>query len=358
VGAERALKAEVARLWPSFHFAYSRPGFLTFKLPPSVVLPDDFELGSVFSRAHGFSLGKVSADTVEQRALDLWRLVGDRSFDALHVWQRDTARPGWRGFEPHVTPLARVSEAAIRRAAPGAPDAEAGLDERALPRIAAPCARVLDCVLVEPHEWWVGWHLARDESCFPGGLREIELPTSAVSRAYLKMVESLAWSALPVTRGQRVAELGCAPGGASQALLDRGLLVIGIDPAVVDPRVVEHPRFTHLRKRADDVRRRDFRGVAWLAADMNVAPETTLDAVEAIVTYPAVNIRGLLLTLKLLDWRMAEAIPGYLERIARWGYKNVRARQLAHNRQEICVSAQCKPAKRRTRKRPARGRRV
>ena len=86
-----------------------------------------------------------------------------------------------------------------------------------------------------------------------------------------------------------------APGGASQALLARGLLVTGIDPAQVDPRVLSHPNFTHVRKRAADVRRREFRGVTWLTADMNVDPQATLDAVAAIVTYPTVEIRGLLL---------------------------------------------------------------
>jgi 23S rRNA (cytidine2498-2'-O)-methyltransferase len=72
---------------------------------------------------------------------------------------------------------------------------------------------------------------------------------------------------------------------------------------------------------------------------MNVAPRYTLDTVEAIVTHREVNIRGLLLTLKLLDWDLAERIPEYLERIRSWGYAQVRARQLAHNRQEICVTA-------------------
>ena len=63
-----------------------------------------------------------------------------------------------------------------------------------------------------------------------------------------------------------------APGGASQALLDRGMFVTGIDPAEVDPAVVKHPRFRHLRKRGTDVRRHEFLGVRWLAADMNIAP--------------------------------------------------------------------------------------
>ena len=37
------------------------------------------------------------------------------------------------------------------------------------------------------------------------------------------------------TAGARWAELGSAPGGASQALLQRGYHVLGIDPAAMDP---------------------------------------------------------------------------------------------------------------------------
>jgi hypothetical protein len=46
-----------------------------------------------------------------------------------------------------------------------------------------------------------------------------------------------------------------------------------------------------------------------------------------------------LLTLKLLEWELAESIPEYLFRIRSWGYQHVHARQLQHNRQEICVAA-------------------
>ncbi len=140
-------------------------------------------------------------------------------------------------------------------------------------------------------------------------------------------------------RGDTIAEIGSAPGGASQAFLEKGLKVVGIDPAVMDERVAAHPKFTHIRKRGHEVRRREFRGVRWLTADINVAPQYTLDAVEAIVTYRDLKIEGLLLTLKLLEWKLADEVPTYLERVRSWGYRHVAARQLSHNRQEICVKA-------------------
>jgi len=107
--------------------------------------------------------------------------------------------------------------------------------------------------------------------------------------------------------------------------------------------VLNHPHFTHIRRRSTQVPRREFRKIRWLTVDMNVAPNYTLDAVEAIVAHPEVNIRGLLLTLKLPQWSLAERVPEYLQRVRSLGYNIVRARQLQHNRREICVAALQKP---------------
>jgi 23S rRNA (cytidine2498-2'-O)-methyltransferase len=84
-----------------------------------------------------------------------------------------------------------------------------------------------------------------------------------------------------------------------------------------------------------------------MTADLNVAPNYTLDAVESIVTHRATHFRGLLLTLKLIEWELAEHIPEYLERVRSWGFEYVRARQLSYNRQEICVAALRRRAMRR-----------
>ncbi len=333
IGAEAAIKAELAREHPGFRFAYSRPGFLTFKLPADYAPAPSFQLRSVFARAWGYSLGKVDATSLDSAAASIAGRLAAGDFVGLHVWQRDMAAIGHRGFEPHVTPAALAAEEAIRRHA----DVASLVGPPA--RVAKSGELVLDCVLVEPHEWWIGQHWAAGgDTGHPGGMREIAVPENMVSRAYFKMQEALAWSGLPIKAGQTCVEVGCSPGGASQALLERDVKVIGIDPAEVDATVLANSRFTHIRKRGADVRRKEFRGVQWLAADMNVAPEYTLDTVEAIVTHEEVNIGGLLITLKLLDWRLADEVPQYLERVRRWGYHQVRARQLAHNRQEVCVT--------------------
>jgi len=342
VGAETALKRELARRWPDFRLAYSRPGLVTFKLPADHRLLGDFDLESVFARAYGFSLGKVGGGDLDELARDAWRLYGERPLRRLHVWQRDTARPGEHDFEPGITPAALEARDALRRHCPRpevlAPDAD---------HPDAPARRgefVLDCILVEPDAWCVGYHRVKSvASQWPGGMIPLELPRDAVSRAWLKIEEALRWSQLPIPAGARCAEIGSAPGGASQTLLRRGLIIVGVDPAEMHPAVLEHPNFTHIRCRVIQVRRREFRKVRWLMADMNVAPKYTLDAVESIVTHPEVSIRGMLLTLKLMEWKLADNLPRYLERVRNWGYNLVSARQLQHNRQEICLMALQKP---------------
>jgi 23S rRNA (cytidine2498-2'-O)-methyltransferase len=121
--------------------------------------------------------------------------------------------------------------------------------------------------------------------------------------------------------------------------MDCGLKVIGVDPAEVDATVLEDPRFSHVRRRTIEVPRKLLKGVPWLAADMNVTPTYTLDSVEALVTHRDSSIRGMVLTLKLTDWKLLDEMPAYIERIHSWGYRDVRTRQLAFNRQEICVVA-------------------
>jgi 23S rRNA (cytidine2498-2'-O)-methyltransferase len=355
-GAESALKRELAVRSPELRFAFSRPGFVTFKLPAPCVAPEQFNLASTFARTWGFSLGSVQRDRLRELAQDAWGLPEVTSalnacgLADLHVWQRDALSPGERDFEPGPMPLAIEAEQALRDAAP----LEA-LRIPARPGHVSPRNRwVLDVALVEPGQWFIGCHrTASRTACWPGGVPPLELPEHAVSRAYLKMAEALAWSGLPMSRGEHVVELGCAPGGASQALLDAGLFVTGVDPAEVDAAVLSHPRFNHVRARTAKAPKRLFRGAHWLAADMNVAPKYTLDAVESVVKLKDISIRGLILTIKLVEWSLADELPTIVERVRAWGYRDVRLRQLAFNRQEVCLAALRSRAQRRVLRPPA-----
>jgi 23S rRNA (cytidine2498-2'-O)-methyltransferase len=134
-------------------------------------------------------------------------------------------------------------------------------------------------------------------------------------------------------------EIGSSPGGACQWLLEQGARVTGIDPAEMDGSILEHPNFTHWRNRSLQVKRRAFGAFRILVCDANVTPNYTLDTVEAIVSYPTSNFRGLILTIKLPEWDHASNIASHIERVRSWGFEWVEARQLAHNRREYCLAA-------------------
>ncbi len=352
-GAEAALKQEVARAMPAWRVAYSRPGFVTFKCAEGKAVGDKelAQLHWTFAHSVGISLGKLLGTELAAMAQEVWRLAADivptdeKAAIDVHVWQREPMLDE-DGEGAFGTPLSLEIEAAIRAAA-----SESVHIEREVPaprRASLRNSLVLDVVLVEPGEWWIGYHRAvRRNERWPGGVIPVRLPPHAVSRAYAKLEEALQWSDLPLAGEDECVEVGCAPGGASQALLDRGLFVTGIDPAEVDVAVKGHPRFRHLKKRGSDVRRQEFVGVRWLVADMNIAPEDTLSEVESIVTNPQVSIRGLILTLKFSEWGVASRIPEFVERVRGWGYRDVRTRQLVTGGQEICLVALRRKALRR-----------
>jgi 23S rRNA (cytidine2498-2'-O)-methyltransferase len=250
------------------------------------------------------------------------------------VWQRERALPGDDGDDAATAELERAVGAALLEQRPGA------AWQLAVNVAAAQGELVLDCVLVERNEWWLGWHRAASpETRWPGGVPPIAVPNRLVSRAYLKIVEALEWSELAVAPGERCVEIGSAPGGSCLALLERGLKVTGIDPAEMDAAVLAHPGFTHVRARAKDVKRDVFRQCDWLVMDANVAPNYTLDTLDGLLGQAGVRPKGLVLTLKLTDPRLAEKLPQIAERIRGHGYRRVRMRQLAFNRQEVCAVA-------------------
>lgn len=138
--------------------------------------------------------------------------------------------------------------------------------------------------------------------------------------------------------GDLVVEIGSAPGGACGRLLELGMRVIGIDPAEMDPRIGKHPKFRHLRARAGDLPRREFRGAKWLLVDSNVRPEKTLVTVENIVTNPQTEFQGLLITMKIGDYDSTDLIQQWQERIERWQPQSIAVRQLARNKVEVCFA--------------------
>jgi 23S rRNA (cytidine2498-2'-O)-methyltransferase len=319
-GAEAALAARQAAAVPGARKAAWRRGVVTFRLDPGFDPADDFfPADLVFARSCIRSLGQVTGTDEAALVERCVEVAGSTAWENVHVWNR----------------VATVGQpvADIRGRLLGACGITAASE------VAAPGELVLDVVVDTAERWWVGWHrAATPPSSWPGGIYPRSLPAGAVSRAWLKLDEAIATFGLNLRAGERAIELGAAPGGACQRLLEAGLHVVAVDPALVDERVAGHPRFEQWRMRARDVKLRRFRGCDWLVCDMNIDPKSTLESIGRVVTAPLVRPRGIVATLKLPDWSRAAELAGWLAAFHGWGYRPV-ARQLSTAGREVCVVA-------------------
>ncbi len=349
-GTEPTLKARWTGENNSFRLAFSRPGLLTLKIAEipssapllaksngsssSVAVPHDWMI-----RLSGLAIGQVkesaessvSAEVLVNQALEL----AGTDWQAVHIFARDRDLPGLNGVEPGPTPLCHeIGRIFGQRLQEAGAKPQINLETEA-------GQHVLDVVLIEPNHWLIGHHVAHlRHQRWPGGAYDVPAPKHMVSRAYLKMAEALAWSELPFEPDDCVVEIGSSPGGSCQRLLDLGLKVTGIDPAEMDPVLLANPRFEHWRGKSSAMKRKMYSKFRWLVADANVAPNYTLDAVEDIVSYKTSRIKGLILTLKLSSYELADNMEAYVERVHSWGYPRVEVRQLASNRRECCLVAE------------------
>jgi 23S rRNA (cytidine2498-2'-O)-methyltransferase len=333
LGAEPALKAEVAAWQPTLRFAFSRPGLITFKAASP--LPADIQVPCLFARAWGLSLGR--ADQVDQVA----QLAGPQGPLRLHVFERDICKPGDEpeGFHYGVLPaeLLKRLEPALR---------DAGLQLLPSNARANVGDRVLDVVLGQADEpMLVGTHIHTPRHhAFAGGRIPVVTPPESPSRAFGKMEEALTWSGAPVREGDRAVELGSAPGGAALALVRRGVGVWGVDPGAMDERVLAHvgpqgARCVHIPRVMGQVSRAELpRDLNWVVSDVNAAPQVVLNTVERLCGAPRHALMGVLLTMKLDDWKAARHAPRLMERVAALGMVEVRGTQLAGNRLEFHVT--------------------
>ncbi len=324
LGAEPFLKEELARTRPDLKLAFSRPGFLTFKAPE--VVDGAFALEAIFAREHGASLGPMKHPDDVARIGAALAAGGARP--RLFVFDRAPAE------DELETPLATEIEAEAR---------SSGVFSSEPPRHGDP---IVDLIVHAGEPPWLGFHVhGPHRAPRPGGRWGITLPPDAPSRAYLKIEEAIAWSGARPRRGEVALELGSAPGGASLALLRRGIDVVGVDPGAMAPVVLAHDgstgaRFSHRMIPAGALKKQDLpRPLHWIAMDMNLAPRVALRYAERVIGPARRTLFGAFLTLKLNSLGEAREIPALLERIRSFGFVDVRGAQLPSHRQEIGVVA-------------------
>lgn len=339
VGAEAALKDEIAKAHPELRFSYSRPGFVTFVNKGEREWNPDFKLRSIFARAYGLSEGKSKRATIAE---DLAAFVTKKQFSKrprLHVFERDLYFPGDEAKDFKVGAFARNLDRQLRESE--------SIDRSEAPLSAGDPVVDVCCVeFSEKDEIWFGSHLHHSgHSGLPGGRPEIALPLAAPSRAFLKIEEAILRVGADPKPSDRALEIGCSPGGALYALLRRGLNVWGVDRDAPSPSLATEfkERFRFIQSPMEFALPTDIRSprdLHWILLDVSLSPDKTLPQVAHWVRHHKQSLKGAFLTLKLMHWDQRTQIPRWCEQIRAMGLHIAFTGQLAFNRQEFLVYAE------------------
>lgn len=307
-GSEKALKLEAETMALGWRSGYQRRGFVTFKADTAFSLGSlDVELAC--ARRLCLSLGKTSMRE------DAEQLVAGHKIH--HA----------RYFERKMQGVASVGQ----------------------PELGEIIGTVVE---LGPNEFWAGLHRhAPFLSPDPAGDSGVVMAVDSPSRAWLKLEEAVRFLGLDFTTKDIVVELGCAPGGVVLALLQRGVSVIGVDPAKVADVVLTHaivnrqdapsdrPWFFHCRKPAALVSKRDLgQGVTWFMSDMNQSPEVVLKECARFRAM-ATSIRGVLITLKLTEIEQVANKQSWFATLREIGFKTTGLQQLSVHHKEFALLA-------------------
>lgn len=205
--------------------------------------------------------------------------------------------------------------------------------------VAAEATRLAQVWALEPDRAAVGVTPAGNAlTRVPGGTLRLRRAPDAVSRSGLKLEEAVTWIGVGPDKGDRVADLGAAPGGWSQVALHRGARVIAVDPAAMR---VSHPtrRFTHIADSA-------FRFVPaetldWVLCDMAHRP---LEVAKLLAKWAQRGwARQMIANIKLPMKRKAHILREVRAMLETSGWTGLRARQLFYDRDEVTLFAWLDP---------------
>lgn len=115
-GAEPVLKQALCEPVGPFRLAYSAKGFLTFKSNMATPIWSRALIEHPLVRSRGTVLERVEGTESGPMVEQILASYASMDWEVLHVWQRDTAQPGWNGFEPGESLLAQTVAELIRNA--------------------------------------------------------------------------------------------------------------------------------------------------------------------------------------------------------------------------------------------------
>ena len=168
------------------------------------------------------------------------------------------------------------------------------------------------------------------------GIRRMKMDPLAPSRSYLKMEEALSVMGCEPEPGQRVIDLGAAPGGWTYAFLKRGCEVLAVDHGPLKLQDEGNGQVTHVKENGLTYEPpADWGQVDWMVADMLIAPGMALGLLRRWVE-PG-RVRRMVCNMKLPQqhpYVAVEPLLVFCRNTPTWRFD---IRQLYHDRREITV---------------------
>lgn len=157
-----------------------------------------------------------------------------------------------------------------------------------------------------------------------------------ISRAEFKLLEAFEVFDLNLSQYHTAADLGAAPGGWTNALLNAGLKVTAIDPANMDPELLKNPNLKHYKEMTQTYLTRNLPTKFDLVVN-DMKMDVMLSASITNEFEQVLSDQGLvIMTFKLPNKYSYLNVKHGIEELEK-SYEFVSARQLFHNRSEITV---------------------
>ncbi len=170
---------------------------------------------------------------------------------------------------------------------------------------------------------------------YNGGMVMFAKDEEQISRAEYKLLEAFEVFGIDLGNFRTAIDLGAAPGGWTKTLVERGLKVLAVDPAELDPTLLENKNVVHHRLMAEDFIQRFDVKVDVLVNDMKMDVIKTCEIMNTMADSLAHDGIGIV-TFKLPQKNQTGKILDGL-RVLKEKYKVIYKKQLFNNRSEITV---------------------
>jgi 23S rRNA (cytidine2498-2'-O)-methyltransferase len=196
-------------------------------------------------------------------------------------------------------------------------------------------ADMIVSVMMTERDGYVGLSSPEDNlSDWPGGAIRFRKEEGQVSRAKFKLLEAEQRFGLDFRNYSSALDIGAAPGGWTSLLLERGCKVTAVDPARLDPVLLQHPKLTFLQKNAAAV---SFdKGIFdLLVCDMSWSHRQMTTLVKKLLY--ALQIGGTaIITAKLMHKKAFQTMREITQDVSPQ-LRLQKAKQLFHNRDELTM---------------------